>query len=251
MSGTRLAELAGWPQSKVSRIQNAQQTVTDDDVRAWCSVTDSADELPALLAELRAIRLDQARWRSRLRRGHEPVQDSVRAAEESATQIRSFSPNLVPGLLQTPDYARAVFTTLAAAKGVPDDADAAVAARMKRQAILYDSGKSIEILTTEAALRSPIAPSDVMAAQYDRLLAAIGLTAVRFGIIPLDVQLPLPVVHGYVIRDDTLTVETLSTEIVTRDPDDVRLHGDSLDALWKVAAELADARAILTRLLDG
>lgn len=140
LSGKRLAELVGWVPSKVSRIQNAEQAVSDADVRTWCAATGvSEEQLAELLAELRAIRLDQARWKSRLRRGHQPVQSEIAQAEAQASTLRGFSTGLVPGLLQTPDYARAVFTTLSALKGTPNDADSAVAERMLRQTVLYDS----------------------------------------------------------------------------------------------------------------
>lgn len=120
---------------------------------------------------------------------------------------------------------------------------------MQRQAVLYDPGKRIELLVTEAALRSPVAPPEVMAAQYDRLLGLIGARAVRFGIIPLGARLPFPPMAGWTILDDEVTVETVHTEIVTRDPDDLAMYTDAIDALWKVAAEGDAARAILARLL--
>lgn len=250
LSGKRLAESVGWAPSKVSRIQNAEQTITDDDVRIWCRAAAVSEEDTAeLLAELRAIRLEQARWKSRLRRGHQPVQTALAQAEQQSTTLRGFQSGMVPGLLQTPDYARAVFTMLAEIKGAPNDADEAVAARLQRQAVLYDSTKHIELLVTEAALRSPIASPAVMAGQYDRLMALIGARTVRFGIVPLDVQLPAPPMHGFSILDDLVTVEVLNTEVSTRDPDDVKMYGDVLDAMWQVAAEGDDARAILTRLL--
>lgn len=250
MSGVRLAKLLGWPASKTSRMQNAKQAITDEDVRNWCqAVGASAEETGELLAELRAIRLDRARWRTRLQGGHQPVQDEVARSEQQATTIRVVETALVPGLVQIPEYARSVFSTLSGLKGTPDDADAAVAARMQRQAVLYDPGKRIELLVTEAALRSPIAPPEVMAAQYDRLHGLIGARSVRFGIIPLDARLPFPLMAGWTILDDEVSVEVEHTEIVTSDPGDVEMYAEAIDALWKVAAEGNDARAIIARLL--
>jgi len=249
LSGKRLAEHVGWVPSKVSRIQRAVQAITDDDVRTWCDAVGASEEVTEeLLAELRAIRLDQARWKSRLHRGHQPVQTAFGAAEQQASVIRVVETALVPGLVQTPDYARAVFTTLSAIKHTHDDADAAVAARLQRQSVLYEPGKRIELLVTETALRAPLGTPDVMAAQYDRLLALLGVRTVRFGIIPTDTRLPFPVLHGWTILDDEARVETLDTELVTGDPDDLTLYNDALDRLWTIAAEGNDARAILSRL---
>ncbi|WP_269189732.1 DUF5753 domain-containing protein [Haloechinothrix halophila] len=202
------------------------------------------------LSHLRAIRLEQARWKSQLRRGHQPVQQAYGVSEQRAGVIRVVETALVPGLVQTAGYARAVFGSLAAIKGTHDDAGAAVAARMQRQNVLYDEDKRIELLVTEAALNSPIAPSNVMAAQYDRLFAlALGTVhTVRFGIIPGSARLPFPIMHGWTILDDEVRVETLDTELVTREPDDVRLYNDALDELWTVAAEGDDARGVLARI---
>ncbi|MQA61041.1 MAG: helix-turn-helix domain-containing protein [Actinophytocola sp.] len=250
LSGVRLAKQVGWPASKTSRMQRAQQKITELDVRIWCEAVGAGEETAAeLIGELRAIRLDQARWRTQLRGGHQPVQAAVGQSEQRAATIRVVSTGLVPGLLQTPDYARAVFSTLARVKGTRDDADAAVAARMQRQSVLYDSTKRIELLVTEAGLRQAIASPDVMAAQYDRLLGLLGMRSVRFGIVPLDAAYPFPLMHGWTILDDEVRVETLNTTLATNDPEDVQVYNDALDQLWSAAAEGDDARAILTRLV--
>lgn len=251
LSGKGLAERVGWVPSKVSRMQRAVQAISDADVRTWCDAVGADDEITAeLLAELRAIRLEQARWKSQLRRGHQPVQQAYGVSEQRAGVIRVVETALVPGLVQTAGYARAVFGSLAALKGTHDDASAAVAARMQRQNVLYDEDKRIELLVTDAALTSPIAPPNVMAAQYDRLLALVLGTVhtVRFGIIPGSARLLFPIMHGWTILDDEVRVETLDTELVTREPDDVRLYNDALDKLWTVAAEGHDARDVLARL---
>lgn len=250
LSGVGLAKQVGWPASKTSRMQRAQQKITEQDVRTWCQAVGASDEVTdELLAELRAIRLDQARWRTQLQRGHQPVQTAIGQSEQQASTIRVVATGLVAGLLQTPDYARAVFVTLSQIKGTHDDADAAVAARLQRQGILYDSTKRIELLVTEAGLRQTIASADVMAAQYDRLLGLLGMRTVRFGIVPLDAVLPFPLMHGWAIIGDEVRVETLNTTLATQDPDDVQLYTNALDELWKVAAEGDDARAILSKLL--
>lgn len=250
LSGVRLAKLVGWPASKTSRMQRAQQRITERDVRIWCEAVGASEEdTEGLLAEFRAIRLDEARWKVQLRRGHQPVQDAIGRAEQRADSIRVVSTGLVPGLLQTPDYARAVFSTMSTIKGTRDDADAAVSARMQRQTILYDSSKRIELLVAEAALRQAIAPREVMVAQYDRLLGLVGISNIRFGVVPLSAELPFPLMHGWTITGDEVRVETLNTTIATTDPEDIALYTAATDELWKVAVEAGHARAIIARLL--
>lgn len=248
ITGTRLAELAGpgWQPSKVSRLENGQQLITDEDLITWCAILELPEaERQLLRDELRGIRLDEARWKRQLRTGHEVVQQSFSELERAATHIRNFETALVPGLLQTPDYARAVFTAMATLKATPNDAAEAVNARMRRQGILYDTGKRIELLVTEAALRTPIAPPDVMAGQLDRLLGALGLPNVRFGIIPLGERLPYPTMHGFWILDDLVNVEVINTSMNTRDPADLELYTQFFEALWEHAAEGDSARSLL------
>lgn len=253
LSGKHLAEHVGWAPSKVSRIQRAVQAITDNDVRTWCDAVDASAELTEeLLAELRAIRLDQARWKTRLHKGHQPVQHAFADSEQQASVIRVLETALVPGLVQTTGYARAVFTNLSALKHTPDDADAAAAARLQRQNVLYDTSKRIELLVTEHALRARNCPPDILAAQYDRLLALVGMRTIRFGIIPNELpdgeELPFPLLHGWTILDNEVRIETLDTELTTREPDDVALYNEALDTLWTIATEGPDARTILTRL---
>lgn len=93
---------------------------------------------------------------------------------------------------------------------------------------------------------SPTRP--VMLAQVDRLLALQGLPSLaRFGIVPIGRRIPAAVAHNFVIRDDTVTVELINTEVATRDSDDARLYDAYLEQLWAQAAEGAEARAILRR----
>ena len=129
----------------------------------------------------------------------------------------------------------------------PDDADDAVRERVRRQEVLYDPSRTVEILVAEAALRNPICPPEVMRGQLDRLANLSGLGHVRPGIIPLDTQLPTITLHGYTTLDDTVTIEVNHTDVIATDPDDITLYRSVTDQLWGVAAEGDAARAILTR----
>lgn len=48
LSGRALAEALSWPPSKVSKLENAKQTPTDDDIRNWTRATDAAGETEGL-----------------------------------------------------------------------------------------------------------------------------------------------------------------------------------------------------------
>jgi transcriptional regulator with XRE-family HTH domain len=249
LSGKGLAERLNWAASKVSKIETGRQPATDSDVVAICralELTETATE--QLRDELRAIRVEEARWNRRLRVGHRAIQETVGKAELAATRIASVSLTLVPGLLQTAEYARHVFTALASLTDSPPDTDAAVQARMERQQVLYDSTKHVELLVSEAALRHPVGPPSVMLAQFDRLIAVQQLPSLRFGIIPMATILPTVVMHDFVIKDEAVTIELSHTEMATGEAEDLALYERLLDLLWSVAVEGEQARALLARI---
>lgn len=249
LTGKDFAAALGWQQSRVSRIETGNQTATDADVIEWCKAS-GADEqtATALLDELRELRIEAASWRRQLRTGHTARQQQAARTELAATHIRVFELALLPGLVQTPEYARRVLTRHATLHGSTLDLDAAVAVRMQRQEILYDPARSIELLVAESALRLPVGPPEVMAAQYDRLLTIGGLATVRLGIVPLGAELPVIPMHGFwIMDDDAVIIETTDAEITAENPDDLALYHRVMDELWTVAAENEQSRAIITR----
>ncbi|WP_435583443.1 helix-turn-helix domain-containing protein [Amycolatopsis thermoflava] len=249
-TGKEFAEQLRWVASKVSRIENGRTLPTRDDLEAWCAAAGVLDRFDELHAELIRLRLERDRWKQQLRQGHAPVQKVTAQREHDSDRIVMVEFFLVPGLVQTPDYMRAVYTIAARMHGTPGDTEEAVAERVRRQEVLYDPSKTVEILVAEAALRYPVVPPAQMRVQLDRLWNLVGLGHVRFGIIPLGTVLPTITMHGYTIFDDTVLVEVNHTEITAADPDDVELYDHITSRLWEVAAEGDKARTLLRDVLD-
>jgi len=149
-----------------------------------------ADDLP-----VRLDALDQLDTRSALARLWENLRDASRNRaypgwfvpwpeyEAKATALRTFQLMVVPGLLQTPDYARAVLRTRVGI--TEDDIEAEVAARMARQAVLDgDKPPLLWVVLTEVALRHPVGGPEVMRVQLAKLAAAARLPHVIIQVIP-------------------------------------------------------------------
>lgn len=251
LTAKEFAHRLGWHPSKVSRVENGRLSITENDVAAWATaagVPDAADELKE---DLYAVALEENRWKRQLRDGHRTRQQQSQQVERDASLIRVFELAVVPGLVQTAEYARYVFMAGAELHQTPRDTSAAVQARMQRQNVLYDEGKTIELLIAESALRYPVCPPEVMTAQIDRMLALAGLPSVRLGILPLGAQLVAVPMHGFWIVDDQVRVETIDSEMHSRDPKKHALYTRLLDSLWSVAAEGEDARVTLANLARG
>lgn len=248
-TGKEFAEHLGWIASKVSRIETGTTLPADSDLTTWIEATDTPETVAVELQdELLDLRLARNNWKRQLRTGHADRQRQSADVEQSAARITMVEFYLVPGLVQTAEYARAVFTMAAELHESPRDTDEAVRARVRRQDALYDPDKQIEILVAEVALRYPLCPPPVLRAQVDRLISLAALPNIRLGVIPLGTVLPVITMHGYTMIDDTIYVEINHTELTTADQDDLTLYRRLTDQLWTVAAEGDDARAMLTRL---
>jgi transcriptional regulator with XRE-family HTH domain len=246
-TGVELAAALGWQQSKVSKIERGRQTPADSDVVAWLRELDAPQAtVEGMRGDLRELRVEQITWRRQLRDGHRARQEQAVLQAHSVVVRRGVSVMAVPGLVQTAAYARAVFQTQTDLLEVPSDVEAAVAARIERQRVLYDPSKRIEILISQSALSHPVCGPDVLAGQLDRLMSVIGLSTVRLGLLPSGRVLPHLLPHGYWILDDVVLVETVSEELRIVDPEQVALYHRLTDRLWSAAVTDDEARAVLT-----
>jgi transcriptional regulator with XRE-family HTH domain len=236
-TGKALAEDLGWPEYRVSKIFNGHKTPSIAEVNAITAACradpDEARDLRALVAEAVTRRSD---FRSRQKDGQADVQRTYNELVEGSTLIRHFEVAYVPGLLQTPDYARRVFEEQAALHGGLDDVDVAVATRAERQRWLYNPDKRFEFLLTESVLRFVLPSPDAMRAQLDRLQTVVGVGNIRFGVIPFGVSLPITPQGPIQLYDDLGIVEHYLGEDFYRGEDSARL-ARVFDFLWDEAIE--------------
>lgn len=238
-------------QSKVSRIEIGTATVTRPEVQAWADYTDAAPGTRERLIELaEAAFTELAAWRNTVRADTRHVQDQVRAREATAHTVRNFQPTVIPGLLQTPEYAHWMIP-LADIAGVVDHA-ASAAARLERQPALFDTDCRFEFLIGECALHWNPAPAmEVLVAQLDRVASLAAMDSVRIGVLPIDGQAVAASWSNFVIYegDETFVmVELIHAGLRIADPEDVELYRGLYDRLRERAAKGPDAVAIIQRV---
>ncbi|WP_327116897.1 DUF5753 domain-containing protein [Nocardia sp. NBC_01730] len=123
--------------------------------------------LPDLVAALRNVQAQWAEWTRVTAAGHERRQ---RKDMTSRTRLlRTYTTELIPGPLQTRDYAREVLWTCIGFVGTRNDLDAAVFARIVRQRVPHEGTLHIYALVHEAALWTTLGNDAVMAAQLRHL----------------------------------------------------------------------------------
>lgn len=251
LSGRQLAESLSWPPSKVSKLENGRQTPTDDDIRDWTRATGSEGEAEALLASLHTLEVQHAEWQRILRVGLKPHQQELIEWDQRTRIFRAFEATVIPGLLQTAEYARYRFAEGIRRLKVPNDINEAVARRVQRQEILYRPDKRFHFVLTEAALRFRLCPPDVMLGQLDRLISFSQLPNVRLGIIGFETQYATSPWHGFWMYDnDRVLIETLSAELDLRQPQEIELYTGAFEQLAAVASYGRSARAIINRVMD-
>lgn len=240
-----------WSQSRVTRIEGGRTRPTRTDVEVWLDVTGADGPTRAGLLHLAEVVAVETRPWSRAWReagGAAARQGSYEQRERDATRIVVFQPVDVPGLAQTAEYARQVITQF----GVPEhEIPAMVQARMQRSCVLYEPGREIVLLVTEAAVRLRIVPVPVLVEQVDRLVTIATLANVRLGIVPLEAPVTVAPLSAFVLVETPeqaiVTVELLTGEIEIIDPDQVARYRRAVEQ-WEASAVFGGEAA---RLLAG
>jgi transcriptional regulator with XRE-family HTH domain len=251
LSGVELAQLAGWLPSKVSKIEHGKQTPAEDDLRAWCEHCYAWDELPDLIAAVRSIETQFAEWRRIMRSGTRRRQQASATVYERARLFRIYEPTVVPGLLQTYDYAVAVLSSFIDFVRVPDDAEQGATARLERQRVLTHGDRRFHMVLGQQALHTNVGGPEIMTGQLEHLLAALRLPRLRLGIIPFDAPYRVPLNNGFWILDEALVqFDTYSAELSLARPDEITLYGRAFERLAALAVYGAEARTIITQTLS-
>lgn len=252
LNGKELASRLVWQPSKVSRLENGKQTATAADLEAWAVAAGACDAVDDLLARLRNLETQHQSWRRQLSAGHRAVQERIGAEQQVTTKWRGYETSVIPGLFQTPDYARHVFLHGSSVHCSPQDTEDAVRARMRRQDVLYESGKTFRVLLWEAALHVMLCPPEAMAGQLDRLAGLIGRDNVELGVIPLGAPAATTMKHGFWIFDEQrVTVETVSVELRLDGAQDIELYQRVWDRLNEAASYGAAAHRLIARARTG
>jgi transcriptional regulator with XRE-family HTH domain len=235
------ARLVGWHQSKVSRIETGTSGVKPADVRLLLdaySVTDS--QLRELLMMLAGAEESVGRhhWWHAYRGVLPPTYRDFISLESQAGAMRTLETTVVPGLLQTPEYARAV--TRAAVEGLSEDRlDTLVEVRLARQDVLRaDPPLKLSAVLDEAVLRREVGGPGVMARQLERLVEAARLPQVRLQVLPFAAGAHIGVTGPFVIFSfsstsdlDVVVLDHLTSSLYLERKEDLRAYTEAFNAL--------------------
>lgn len=250
LSTRDMAARTGLSNARVSRVETGQSLLALPEIDAWATAVGADADARLRLRRLADVAHTPAV--DRFRAAGTELQRSAMEIEARAGRIVTVQPQIVPALLQTAGYARAVLT-LADITG--QDIPAAVAARLRRQEALYDPAKRFEFVLTEAALRWPAGDHSLMAAQYDRILQVATLGNIEIGIIPLGRPVSALPWCNLNLYDDLadgdppiIDIELPHAEVWVTDPTDVAVYVGLIRRLWESSRTGDAARALLAGL---
>ena len=244
ITGHQLGRRLSMSQAKISKIETGAVTPSVGDVRRIAEKLGApAGEVARLLALVQRPRdamTDHGR--------KDPVwlQREIGELEAATTTLRSFQPAVINGLLQTSEYARAVFTTVTEAPSAFErngqrGIAAAISARMRRQEILGDPHKQFHFVMPETLLRNKLVEAEEMPVQLSRLRDVARQENVTLSLIADGTRWPYPPFHGFTLLDDSyLIIDLFNTIVISRGKADIRLYGQIFEAFEAAATRDID-----------
>lgn len=260
-SGKTLAEVGQVievNQGSLSRIMNGDRGTSPVLVKAMLDCYGVTD--PAVREDiLDLVRADQAQkqkwWRKYSAVINTTQYGGYLELEQSATTLRSYEPLLIPGLLQTADYAHQVITAMRVdldAKQV----EALVDVRMKRQALLAgDDAPKLWAVIDEAALRRISGAPDVLKGQVEHLLDLEPRTNITLQLLPFDAGFHPGLYGSFMLmgfpepNPDVVWVENLTNSVYFEGSEDVGRYTEVFDHLRATALGPPETRSRIKEMI--
>nr|WP_028477899.1 helix-turn-helix transcriptional regulator [Nocardia sp. CNY236] len=251
LSGARLADLAGWQPSKVSKIEHGRQVPTEQDLADWCQLTKSELALPDLVATVRNVNAAYLEWKRVVAGGHARRQRQSIELEGVTRLVRGFDPLIPTGLLQTRAYAEAILRRCIDFVGGADDLAEAVEARMQRQRVLREGVHKFHFLIGEPALYTGVGDDAVRIEQLEHLLELMDLTRLVLGVVPKTAEFLYTVTNFVMYDRRRVHVETATAQLTITQPGELAYYDRVFAALTERAVYADNAGALIATAISG
>jgi hypothetical protein len=178
--------------------------------------------------------------------------------EAGAATIRDYGLGIIPGLLQTPDYARAIIHA-AVSDWSAKDVDHRMKGRMARQRRLKsDRAPRFDAVIDESVLHRVVGDQAIMRAQLKQLLELSKRPNVTLRVVPFKTGAPLSANHKFIILEfeppnvhDVVFIESLTGDYYLDLPHQIDVYKRTFRALVEQAAEPEATYDIISAMIDG
>lgn len=262
LTSSEAAARVGWHQSKVSRIETGRSGVKAADVRLLMEAYQVKDpqrsELLIAFAGADDPGAGRHHWWKAYRDLLPATYRDFISLESQASWVRTLETSVVPGLLQTSEYARAV--TRAALGELPEEqVEALVEVRLARQDVLRaDPPLRLSVVMDEAVLRRPVGGAQVFAGQLVRLREASHMPHVRLQVLPFAAGEHVGLIGPFVIFSfpdiadlDVVVLDHLTSSLYLERKEDLQAYTEAFNSLQVQALSPEDSTDFIAGLCDG
>jgi hypothetical protein len=251
--GVDVAGALGWSESKLSRIETARTGISEPDLERLLAVYGVGAEDCSRLCDLARHGRTRAWWTAYRSSVPDPYDEYV-ALEVEAVAMSEWESQVVPGLLQTDEYARAVIE-VGADISDPKTIQRRLALRMGRQAVLTrDPPLRLSVVLDESALRREIGGRDVLDRQLQYLVDASHQSGVELLVLPFQAGAHAALTESFVIFDFPVNTrapvvhcESLTGGHFRTRPEDVRVYQGAFEDLRRRALPVEASRSAIAR----
>ncbi|HKE99732.1 MAG TPA: helix-turn-helix transcriptional regulator [Actinomycetes bacterium] len=250
-----------WSEAKIWRIETGQTSLRSLDVEAMCKVYGASPTLTEALMGLAKETKARGWWHSY---GDVIPEwfDVYMGLEEAASHLAWYESELVPGLLQTEDYARALIRA-----DNPKESDAEIERRVHlriaRQALLtrVTDPPRLDVALNEAVVRRPVGGEPVMAAQLERLAEVGELPNVSLRVVPFRTGLHHGLMSGPFVmlrfpldgdgretEPPTVYAESLTGALYLDKPHEIDRYDGAFKSIWASALGEPASKGLITQV---
>ncbi|WP_157357516.1 helix-turn-helix domain-containing protein [Amycolatopsis nigrescens] len=254
LNGRQLAIRLGWSTAKVSRLLSGKRPVSEVDLAYLLGTCNASRERTKRLLKLwREVSMPV--W---LETHSERLPEQLRSYithEHQAAFIGDYQATLVPGLLQTADYARSAM--IGTKTLTMEEIASRVPARLERQRVFTEARKAeFAFFVHEFALRLPVGGPAVMSAQLHRLLEMSVRPYLKLRVVPAEIGSHPAALGSFILMDFTefRSVVYLESELSAQFlevPAQVSIYRRILKSLAEVALDEGESRELIANLATG
>ncbi|MEF2525487.1 MULTISPECIES: helix-turn-helix domain-containing protein [Streptomyces] len=261
MTAEQVAERLLVSQSKISRLENGRRSISQRDVRDLCDVYEVEDRrLVESLMQMAKDSRQQGWWHAF---GDIPYSVYI-GLETDAASLRTYEPQMVPGLLQTPEYAHALIRG-AVPETSPADVEKRVQVRMHRQKRLSETDNNnpevgplrLWAVIDEAALRRRVGDAQLMARQLEFLIEQSEQPHITVQVMPFGMGAHPGMTGQYAIlefpdaTDSTVVyIEGVTSDLYLEKANDVQMYSVMYEHLRAQALNVEQTREFIAGIID-
>ncbi|MFJ8946357.1 helix-turn-helix domain-containing protein [Streptomyces sp. NPDC102395] len=253
MTAEQVADRLLVSQSKISRLENGRRSISQRDVRDLCGVYEVEDQrMVDSLMEMAKDSRQQGWWHAF---GDVPYSVYI-GLETDAASLRVYDPQVVPGLLQTRQYAETLIAG-ALPETAPAEIDKRVQVRMRRQERISSEENPLRLWTVmdEAALRRVVGGRSLMRDQLEYLVEQSQLPHVTVQVIPFDMGAHPGLNGQYAILEfpdasdsSVVYIEGVTSDLYLEKPNDVQKYSVMYEHLRAQALNVEQSRQFISRI---